>query len=150
MAGRLLVAGALMASSVTIHAYGVSAALRWLRRQAPPTRAWPVTWLFIRLAAAMIGLHLAEVTAWAVVYDWRGAMPDLQTAWYFSAVTFTTTGYGDLLLPPDWRLVGAVQALTGILLCGWSTGFFFAAVSRVSQTRAGTTESSPERPTLIP
>jgi hypothetical protein len=49
---------------------------------------------------------------------------------YFSAVTYTTTGYGDLVLPKEWRLVGGVEALTGILMCGWSTGFFFAAVSR--------------------
>jgi hypothetical protein len=50
---------------------------------------------------------------------------------YFSAVTYTTTGYGDLLLPAEWRLVGSVEALTGILMCGWSTGFFFAIVSRM-------------------
>ena len=62
---------------------------------------------------------------------WRGALPDLQTAMYFSGVTYTTTGYGDLVLPENWRLVGAVEALTGILMCGWSTGFFFAAVSRL-------------------
>jgi hypothetical protein len=62
-------------------------------------------------------------------------MRDLQSALYFSAVTYTTTGYGDLVLPPDWRLVGAVEALTGILMCGWSTGFFFAVVSRVSSGR---------------
>jgi hypothetical protein len=65
-------------------------------------------------------------------------MRDLQSALYFSAVTYTTTGYGDLVLPPDWRLVGAVEAVTGILMCGWSTGFFFAVVSRVS---AGETAS---------
>ena len=40
-------------------------------------------------------------------------------------------GYGDLVLPPEWRLVGAIEALTGILMCGWSTGFFFAIVSRL-------------------
>jgi hypothetical protein len=62
-----------------------------------------------------------------------GAMPDLQSAAYFSAVTYTTTGYGDLLLPRGWQLVGAVEALTGILMCGWSTGFFFAVVSRLLQ-----------------
>jgi hypothetical protein len=58
-------------------------------------------------------------------------MPDLQSALYFSAVTYTTTGYGDLVLSKEWRLVGAVEALTGILMCGWSTGFFFAVVSRL-------------------
>ena len=58
-------------------------------------------------------------------------MPDLQTAMYFSAVTYTTTGYGDVVLPESWRLIGAVEALTGILMCGWSTGFFFAVVTRL-------------------
>jgi hypothetical protein len=46
------------------------------------------------------------------------AMPDLQSGLYFSAVTYTTTGCGDLVLPDLWRLVGAVEALTGILMCG--------------------------------
>ncbi len=67
-------------------------------------------------------------------------MPDLQSAFYFSAVTYTTTGYGDLVLPNEWRLVGGVEALTGILMCGWSAAFFFAVVSRMNQPR-----SKPER-----
>jgi hypothetical protein len=58
-------------------------------------------------------------------------MPDLPSALYFSAVTYTTTGYGDLVLAEGWRLLGAVEALTGILMCGWSTGFFFAIVNRL-------------------
>jgi voltage-gated potassium channel Kch len=58
-------------------------------------------------------------------------MPNMPAALYFSAVTYTTTGYGDLVLPEEWRLLGAVEALTGILMCGWSTGFFFAIVSRM-------------------
>lgn len=81
----------------------------------------------------MVFIHLVEITLWALFYLWRDAMPSLQSALYFSAVTYTTTGYGDLVLPENWRLVGAVEALTGILMCGWSTGFFFAAVSRMLQ-----------------
>lgn len=72
--------------------------------------------------------HLIEITVWALFFLWKQAMPDLSSALYFSAVTYTTTGYGDLVLPAEWRLVGAVEALTGILMCGWSTGFFFAVV----------------------
>ena len=64
-------------------------------------------------------------------------MPDLPTGLYFSAVTYTTTGYGDLVLPREWRLVGGVEALTGILMCGWSTGFFFVVVSRMFDTGQG-------------
>ena len=63
-------------------------------------------------------------------YAASDAMPDLASSRYFSAVTYTTSGYGDLVLPPEWRLVGGVEALTGSLMCGLSTGFFFAVVGR--------------------
>ena len=119
-----------MAVCVVIHASGVTAALRWLRHPRGAT--------ILALDRAVhspgrldIFLHLVEITVWALFYVWTGAMPDLQSALYFSAVTYTTTGYGDLVLPTEWRLVGGVEALTGILMCGWSTGFFFAVVSRM-------------------
>ena len=81
-------------------------------------------------------LHLLEITTWAVFYVWRDAMADLPSSLYFSAVTYTTTGYGDLVLPKEWQLVGAIEALTGILMCGWSTGFFFAVFSRMLPAEA--------------
>jgi len=120
-----------MALCVAIHASGVTSALRWLRGQPDSSQnSWHRTWLFILLAGWMILFHLTEITVWALFYVSKGAMPDLPSALYFSAVTYTTTGYGDLVLPEAWRLVGAVEALTGILMCGLSTGFFFAVVSR--------------------
>jgi hypothetical protein len=129
---KLLLGLCLMAASVAIHASGMVSALRWIQ-QRPPTaqRFWPMTWHLVMLAGWMILLHLLAISAWAALYTWRDAMPDLQSALYFSAVTYTTTGYGDLVLPPDWRLIGGIEALTGILMCGLSTGFFFAIVSRV-------------------
>ena len=136
MLKQLLLALGLMAGCVVIHATGMASALRGLRREAGASPGmWSLCWLFIRLASLMILLHLAEITVWALVYAWRGAMSDLPSALYFSAVTYTTTGYGDLVLPVEWRLVGAVEALTGILMCGWSTGFFFAIVSRVFESK---------------
>src|SRR6185436_17528716 len=95
-----------------------------------PRPLWPGTMLFIQLAGAVVLVHLAEIAAWAFFYAWQRAMPDLASALYFSAVTYTTTGYGDLVLAREWRLVGAIEALTGILMCGWSTAFFVAVVSR--------------------
>ena len=125
MLSKLLVAWCLMAICVAIHATGIAWVMRWLRRlpsTAPSIPQW--TWLFIRLAGWIILLHLIEIALWASFYVWNLAMPDLQSALYFSAVTYTTTGYGDLVLPIEWRLHGGVEALTGILMCGWSTGFF--------------------------
>jgi hypothetical protein len=136
MISKLLIAWTLMGFSVVIHAGGVTAAIAWLRRQPLASQQfWGWNWLFIRLAAWIILFHLIEVTVFGLFYLWVGAMPDLPSTLYFSAVTYTTTGYGDLVLPMEWRLVGAVEALTGILLCGWSTGFFFAIVSRMFETR---------------
>jgi hypothetical protein len=136
MLTKLSIAWGLMAVCVGIHASGVTSAVRWLRRRkVPQQQMWPWTWLFIQLAAWILFLHFIEITVWALVYAWRDAISGIQSAWYFSAVTYTTTGYGDLVLPEDWRLVGAIEALTGILMCGWSTGFFFAVVSRMYTDR---------------
>jgi hypothetical protein len=132
MISKVLAASALMALCVLIHALGVTWVLRWMGRQRGRQRRFILwTWLFVRLAASMIFFHLVEITVWAWYFTWQRAMPDFRTAAYFSATTYTTTGYGDLVLPAAWQLVGGVEALTGILMCGWSTGFFFAAASRI-------------------
>src|SRR5262245_39845390 len=136
MLSKLLIGWTLMALCVAIHAWGVTSALRWARRQSlGAEKFWGWTWLFICLAGWVILLHLFEITAWGLVYFWRGAIPDVPSALYFSAVTYTTTGYGDIVLPQEWRLVGGIEALTGILLCGWSTGFFFAVVNRYYESQ---------------
>jgi hypothetical protein len=98
-------------------------------------RFWFSTWLLIRIAGWAVLLHLVEIAMWAFFYWWRHALPDMTTAFYFSAVTYTTTGYGDVVLPGQWRLVGGVEALTGILMCGWSAAFFFAVVSQTHAAR---------------
>ena len=90
----------------------------------------PATWMLVRVAGWAIVLHLLEISLWAGFYVWQRCLPDMDSAFYFSAVTYTTTGYGDIVLPQPWRMVGAVEALTGILMCGWSTAFFFTVVSR--------------------
>jgi len=137
MVAQLLSGWGLMALCVVTHATGLTSAVYRLRDRSTVARQfWPGVWLFIRLASWMVLLHLIEITAWAAFYEWKGAMADLQSALYFSAVTYTTTGYGDLVLPKEWRLLGAIEALTGILMCGWSTGFFFAIVGRMFHTDA--------------
>ena len=137
MVSRLLVAWCLMALCVAIHAAGVTGALRQLRLRSASIGHgfWAATWLFVLVAAWIVLLHLAEIAVWAVFYTWKGAMADLPSALYFSAVTYTTTGYGDVVLPEGWRLVGGVEALTGIVMCGWSTGFFVAIVNRLYEVR---------------
>jgi hypothetical protein len=133
MLPKLLIAWCLMALCVTIHATGLTVAFRWMNRRAAPVKGqfWPATWMLIRVAGWTLLLHLVQIAAWGFLYSLKGAMPDLTAAMYFSAVTYTTTGYGDLVLPEEWRLVGGVEALTGILMCGLSTGLFFAVFTNI-------------------
>jgi len=130
MISRLLVAWCLLALTVTMHAAGLSALLRHVSSYTPSPRFWPMTWLLVSVAWWLLLLHLAEISVWALFYVWQECLPDAESAFYFSGVTYTTLGYGDVLLPQEWRLFGPVEGLTGILMCGLSTGFFFAVVSK--------------------
>ena len=140
MVSKLLIAWSLTALCVIVHAMGMTTLLRWENRWVAQAngRYWFSIWLLIRTAGWIIFLHLIEITVWALFYAWRDAFPDLVSALYFSAVTYTTTGYGDLVLPQEWRLVGGVEALTGILMCGWSAAVFFMVVSRMHEARSKT------------
>lgn len=74
--------------------------------------------------------HIVQVWLWAGLYIWLGEFTDLETALYFSTVTISTLGYGDIVLSPDWRLLGAIEAASGILLFGWSTAVLVAVIMR--------------------
>ena len=135
MFAALLNAFGLMSLCVAIHALGTAAAFVYLRGWLTWSRTfWRSLALLIVIAWGAIVVHLIEITVWATYYTWTKAMPDLHSSLYFSLVTYTTVGYGDLVLPKEWRLVGGIEALTGILMCGWSTAFFFAVVSRLFRT----------------
>jgi voltage-gated potassium channel len=81
----------------------------------------------------LIVLHSVEITLWALAYRWilpGPELPDFESALYFSFVTFTTLGYGDITLSEGWRLLSGIEALNGLLLVGWTTALLFAIVQR--------------------
>src|SRR6266498_4528743 len=132
MIPELLIASCLVAMTVIIHAAGLGLALsRTLRVTARlDTRFWPITWLLIRIAWLLIVIHLIEIAVWALFFWWEKCLPDAESSFYFSGVTYATLGYGDLLLPKEWRMFGPLEALTGSLMVGLSIAFFFAVLSR--------------------
>jgi len=133
MLTRLVMPWVLLALCIVVHALMMTSLLRrsGLSIGEARMRFWPVTWLLIRLAGWIVGAHLVEIAIWAFYYRWHQMFPDAETSFYFSAVTYTTVGYGDLVLPERWRIIAGVEGLTGILMCGWSTGLLFALVSRL-------------------
>ena len=89
-----------------------------------------MTWLLIRVAWLLVVIHLIEIVVWGLFFWWQGCMQDAESSFYFSGVTYATLGYGDLLLPTEWRIFGPLEALTGSLMVGLSIAFFFAVVSK--------------------
>jgi hypothetical protein len=130
---RLLQGALLLALTVAIHAIVLSALLSRITsyQDRLPLRFAVYTWVLVRIAIVTIVAHLLEIALWAVFFAWKEALPDIETALYFSAVTYATIGYGDIVLPEGWRLLSAFEGLTGILMCGWSAAFFFAVVHRL-------------------
>jgi hypothetical protein len=139
MIAKLLMASGLVAATVIIHAAGLGMALSYVLRSMarPNTRFWPITWLLIRIAWWLIVIHLFEIAVWALFFWWQNCLPDAGSSFYFSGVTYATIGYGDLVLPKEWRLFGPLEGLTGILMCGLSTAFFFIIVSKKILERHG-------------
>jgi hypothetical protein len=133
MRGIVPSAFVLVAITVVVHAVGLVAIIKLLTRPGVrvPAALWPAAWVLIRLTWLLVLVHVAEIAVWALFYRALGGMPDAGSALYFSGVTYTTVGYGDLVLPQQWRLLGPVEALTGILMCGLSTGFFVAVLVRL-------------------
>ena len=132
MIEKLLIASGLVAITVLIHAAGLGILLSQLLRSTvrSDTRFWPITWLLIRIAWWLIFIHVVEIAVWALFFWQQKCLPDIESSFYFSGVTYATLGYGDLLLPKEWRMFGPLEALTGTLMCGLSIAFFFAVLSR--------------------
>jgi len=72
-----------------------------------------------------------ESFIWAVVYVGVGALPDLNDALYFSVITFTSVGFGDIVLGGEWRHLAGIEAANGTIMFGWTTALIFAGVQRV-------------------
>jgi len=143
MLAKILFAWCLVATTVLFHAAALGVMLNPVLRLTAQLEArfWPVTWLVIRITWWLIVIHLVEITLWAFFFWWQKCLPDAESSLYFSGVTYATIGYGDLVLPKEWRLLGPVEGLTGVLMCGLSAAFLFATLSRMYAARTKTDQN---------
>jgi hypothetical protein len=132
-----LIGSALIAITVVIHAVGTTAWVQHLTGKytvdtlAEGHRA---TLVLVNTALVVFVLHTIEIVIWAVAYQLLLPVNELATfeeAVYFSFVTFTTLGYGDITLSEGWRLLSGIEALNGILLVGWTTAMIFSVVQNI-------------------
>jgi hypothetical protein len=135
----VLVTAILVAGTVAIHSIGLAFLLNRVARHAtrPPKAILPIAWLLIRVTWLLLLIHAAEILIWGLYFLREGHLADLESAIYFSGVTYFTIGYGDVVMARPWRMAAPIEGATGILMCGLSTGLFFAIVTRIYGAQTG-------------
>lgn len=92
--------------------------------------------LLFLVFTALLASHLVQAALWGIAYYLVGGFDDMATSLYFSLSSYTTVGYSDAVLPEHLRLLGPLEAATGVLMFGWSTGYIFALATRMMTSEA--------------
>ena len=134
MLSNIAIGAMLILLTTAVHAGGMSLALRSIRSHATIAGAGlHLNRVFSvgRVVLIMYLVGVAEVLIWAAAYLAFDVIEGFEKAIYFSAVTFTTLGYGDVVLDGSRRILSSLEAINGIIMFGWSTAIVIAAVQRV-------------------
>ena len=132
-----LIGAAIVALTVVIHAIGTTMWIRHIGQRYADEEYWRgrmAIAILIRTVLVVIALHTIEIMLWAgsyIVFLPAGELTSFEQAVYFSFVTFTTLGYGDITLSEGWRILSGIEALNGILLIGWTTAMLFSLVQHL-------------------
>ncbi|MGA8272091.1 MAG: ion channel [Candidatus Sulfotelmatobacter sp.] len=135
---ELLVAFLLIVGTFVIHGLGTFSLSRWILPAVQSIHSLAFTaalWLMLRFFLVLVALHLLESAVWAEFYFMQHCFPDRETAYYFSLQSYTTLGYGDVAISRPWRLMGTLEAMSGVLLFGWSTAMLISLLSRLREVR---------------
>lgn len=131
----LLMSAGMVVLTTAIHLVGLAgliALMRWREgRSRNVTSPWWQMGLILGVVQCLFVLHAIQIWIYAVLYRFGGAIGTFEEALYFSTSTFTTVGYGDIVLGPGWRVLAAIESANGFLLLGWSTAFLLQVVSRL-------------------
>jgi hypothetical protein len=87
--------------------------------------------LIVTVVLGLFAIHAMEIVAYALLYLAIGALDTMESALYFSTTCFSSLGFGDLVLAPEWRLLSAIEGLNGLILIGWSTAFLMSLMTRL-------------------
>ena len=135
----LAVGASAVLCTIFIHALAVGATVNFVRHEKRLGRAGAGFWIDLVIVVLAISFafvaHLIEIALWAQLFIICGEFKGFGIAYYFSAVNYTTLGYGDLIMSPAWKLLGPLEAADGALMFGVSTAMIFAVIVRLVQAK---------------
>lgn len=129
---QLFLATAMVLVTVLVHLVGLAILLRVLQfhHRWVQSRIRPIT-LLLTATIGVFVIHTVEIWLYAALFLALGAASLFEEALYFSTVTYATIGYGDVLLAKDWRVLGAIEGATGVIMLGWSTAFLVSLLTQM-------------------
>jgi voltage-gated potassium channel Kch len=134
---QVLIGSALILVTTLIHAGGMSVALRWLTmtyaKRLHLASFWKRSLVVAALVLILFVATFLEASLWAATYVVLDAISEFEEALYFSIVTYTTLGYGDVVLDDRWRLLSSVEAANGLIIFAWTTALIIVALRRFSK-----------------
>src|ERR1700730_10038653 len=130
----------LITLTLWLQSAGVAMLIAWVRRalegDIQQIGALRSAALIVRFTSAVVVLHGIEILLWACFYRWRCLM-SWDSAIYFSASSYSTLGCNDVSLPSNWRTLGPLESIIGVLMSGISVSLLFAIVPRLTSRNAG-------------
>lgn len=133
MLKQLLLATVMVVITVSVHLIGLALLMRLLRSHTRLFRRLQIMPLTLLLVATIgiFAIHTVEIWLFAALYLQLHAFSHFEEALYFSTVSYASIGYGDVLMPHDWRILGAIEGAAGIIMLGWSTAFLVSLLTQL-------------------
>ena len=143
----------LVTITLVLQSAGMAVLIYWARlsiaRGVRGMSALRAALLMMRFTTATIVLHVLQILLWAGFYRWR-CLPSWETGFYFSATSYSTVGYGDVVLPRIWRLLGPIESITGVVMCGLSVSALFAILMRLVDAEERSLPENGAQPASLP
>jgi len=132
VSSRISAAAVLVTLTLALQSAGMAALIYWTRAYFARVKGrighLHSALLLVRFTNALFAMHILQILFWAGFYRWK-CFPTWESAFYFSTSSYSTVGYGDIVLPPMWRHLGPIEGVTGVLACGLSVSVLFAIVT---------------------
>jgi hypothetical protein len=128
---NMALGGVLMLLTCGLHILGMMLVMHLVRREGGAVRKRMRklrAYVVGEIVMVMANVSILEALLWAAAYVVLDEVQNLEHAFYFSMVTFTTLGYGDIVLDERWRLLASFQAATGIIMFGWTTAILITVI----------------------
>lgn len=134
MVTSVALAALLLLVTVAMHTSAMALVLNFVRKERANDRERSYLMRIVGVSGTVLFMFIVSVTeamVWAVAYLSLGAIEGVERAVYFSMVTFTTLGYGDIVVDPRFRLLASFEAANGSIMFGWTTAIVLAVVRQV-------------------